>query len=197
MAARKKEVAPTARTLLGRERWVQAAIDALIEGGLEAVAVEPLALRLEVTKGSFYWHFANKDELLGAVALRWEELGTEQVIAGLDAIEDPRERLKALLRVSFDDVGRLKAEGSLSAAAVRGDRAIAPVVARVMKRRLDYTERCYVALGISPAEARRMAVVAYGTYVGCVQLAAHGLLGGDARAIAAQRRTIERLLVPV
>jgi len=203
MAARKREKPsaaadpkPNARTLLGRERWIEAGVAALIDGGLGAVSVERIAAALEVTKGSFYWHFANKEELVLALALRWEELGTDRVIAELEAIADPRLRLASLLRVSLDDVAHLKAEASLSAAGARGDEAIAPVVARVMKRRLDYTEQCYRALGISPAEARRMAVAAYGAYVGCVQLAGHGLLSLEERALRAQVKTLERLLIP-
>jgi AcrR family transcriptional regulator len=191
-----QDLAPVELAVTGRERWLAAATEALLEGGLGAVAVEPLAASMRVTKGSFYWHFTNKDELIRALVQRWEELGTDAVIAGLDAIAEPRARLDALLSVSFDDVARLKAEGSLAAAAARGDAIIAPVVARVMKRRLDYTERCYAALGVTPAEAKRMAVVAYGAYLGCVQLAGHGLLGPDDRALRAQVRTLQRLLVP-
>ena len=46
---------------------------------------------------------------------RWELLGTEHVIAELDAIADPSDRLRALLRVSFRDVSHLRAEASLTA----------------------------------------------------------------------------------
>ncbi|HXD53500.1 MAG TPA: helix-turn-helix domain-containing protein, partial [Solirubrobacteraceae bacterium] len=54
------------------EDWERAALAAIRDGGPEAVAVEPLARRLGVTKGSFYWHFANRDGLLGAAIARWE-----------------------------------------------------------------------------------------------------------------------------
>ena len=42
---------------LSAEDWAQAALDLIAEQGVAAVAVEPLARRLGVTKGSFYWHF--------------------------------------------------------------------------------------------------------------------------------------------
>src|ERR671922_6013 len=78
---------------LSRERWIAAALDALADGGMAAVAVEPLAARLGVTKGSFYWHFRDRDELLTAALQEWERTGTEELIKRLDQIADPRERL--------------------------------------------------------------------------------------------------------
>ena len=53
------------RRRLTREDWVAEATEVLATRGLSAVAVEPLAERLGVTKGSFYAHFANRDELVG------------------------------------------------------------------------------------------------------------------------------------
>ena len=46
---------------LAREDWVDAALAAIAEGGVAAVAVEPIAARLGTTKGSFYWHFHDRD----------------------------------------------------------------------------------------------------------------------------------------
>ena len=45
---------------LSAEDWAVAALDVIAESGLAAVAVEPLAKRLGVTKGSFYWHFPSR-----------------------------------------------------------------------------------------------------------------------------------------
>src|SRR5829696_7875137 len=95
---------------LKAEDWVGAARAAMAEGGVEAVAVEPLARRLGVTKGSFYWHFQSRDELLAAALGEWERTGTEGLIARLDEIEDPRRRLVAWAeRVLGRDKGLLAA----------------------------------------------------------------------------------------
>jgi AcrR family transcriptional regulator len=194
-AARNNKTAAE-RSVLGKEQWVQAALEALVQGGLSAVAVEPLANVLGVTKGSFYWHFENRAALVAALVTRWEALGTDDVIARLDCIADPRARLIALLEVSFDDIARLRAEASLSAAAAAGDSVVAPVVARVMQRRLDYTTAVYQSLGIAKGEAARLAVVAYGAYLGSVQLAAHGLVGNGDRALRKQVSTLCAVLLP-
>jgi AcrR family transcriptional regulator len=58
--------------ILGREDWLRAARLALLRGGVEAVRVERLARDLGVTKGSFYWHFKDRDELLEFLLREWE-----------------------------------------------------------------------------------------------------------------------------
>jgi AcrR family transcriptional regulator len=57
---------------LGRRDWLRAARLALLRGGVEAVRVERLARDLGVTKGSFYWHFKDRDELLELLLSEWE-----------------------------------------------------------------------------------------------------------------------------
>src|SRR5687768_16979730 len=91
---------------LSRDDWTEAALDALAGTGLAAVAVDPLARRLGATKGSFYWHFANRDELIDATLERWERRDTTEVIAAIGALADPRERLVALGRRAYGDAAR-------------------------------------------------------------------------------------------
>lgn len=57
---------------LGRDDWLGAGRRALLTGGPAAVRVEPLAADLGVTKGSFYWHFADRAALLEALLQEWE-----------------------------------------------------------------------------------------------------------------------------
>ncbi|MGH8078705.1 MAG: TetR/AcrR family transcriptional regulator, partial [Lysobacter sp.] len=87
--------APTKQERNGRlsaEDWAQAALDLIAEQGVAAVAVEPLARRLGVTKGSFYWHFPSRDALLVAALERWEKVEQETVFGKLEAIADPSQR---------------------------------------------------------------------------------------------------------
>jgi AcrR family transcriptional regulator len=63
---------------LGKNDWLRAARLALLRGGVGAVRVEPLARDLHVTKGSFYWHFKDREELLEHLLREWEqELSTD------------------------------------------------------------------------------------------------------------------------
>ena len=82
---------------LDREDWIAAGLDALESGGVEAVAVVPLARALGVTRGSFYWHFGSRDELLEAVLARWEDEHSAQTLRAVSKIADPRERLREIL----------------------------------------------------------------------------------------------------
>ncbi len=59
-------------TRLTRDDWLRAARLALLHAGPEAVAVEPLARDLRVTKGSFYWHFRDRGDLLETLLAEWE-----------------------------------------------------------------------------------------------------------------------------
>src|SRR3546814_12122575 len=75
--------------------WAEAALDAIAGGGLDAVAVEPLARRLGVTKGSFYWHFANRDALLRAALQRWGQPETDDIVARIGPESEPYGRGRA------------------------------------------------------------------------------------------------------
>lgn len=172
---------------------MDAAVAALVRGGLGAVAVEPLAASLGVTKGSFYWHFADRADLVRALLERWESEGTLGIITRLDELADPAERLRRLFAISLDDVAHLRAEASLSAAATAGDAVVLPVVQRVMRRRLAYLTSLYEALGVEPDEAARMGLVAYSAYLGAVALAAQGMLGAP---LDQQVETMQRMLSP-
>jgi AcrR family transcriptional regulator len=162
---RPKPAAPDAR--LSAADWEVAALDALAEQGVAGVAIEPLARRLGVTKGSFYWHFADRDALLRAALRRWEESYTERVIARMAGMRDPRERLRRL-------IGSVRASGRSDrihiALAASSHRLVREAVARVTRRRLRYLESCYVELGQPRREARRSALLAYTAYVGLVHL---------------------------
>ncbi|HEX9857476.1 MAG TPA: TetR/AcrR family transcriptional regulator, partial [Paracoccaceae bacterium] len=61
--------------------WLDAAHAALIEGGVEAVKVGPIAARLGLSRTSFYWHFADREALLAALIARWQGQNTGNLIA--------------------------------------------------------------------------------------------------------------------
>src|SRR3546814_11457299 len=87
---------PERKGRLSAEDWAQAALDLIAENGVAAVAVEPLARRLGVTKGSFYWHFPSRDAPLQAALERWESVEQEAVFGTLETLTDPRDRLRNL-----------------------------------------------------------------------------------------------------
>jgi AcrR family transcriptional regulator len=156
----------TTKPRLSRERWIEAALAALAENGVEAVAVEPLARRLGVTKGSFYWHFRDRDELLAATLAEWERERTEELIERLDSIEDPRERLAEWARHAF--VADKALLVGLHAAAEHP--LVAPVLRRVTERRIEWLADLFREAGVAPAAARRRARLLYSADLGLFQV---------------------------
>jgi len=148
--------------------WAQGALDMLAEAGVAGVAVEPLARRLGVTKGSFYWHFPSRDALLAAALERWEQTELEEVFARLEGIEDPRQRLRELFRrVALEAKGHIIYSELLKAL---DHPVVQPVMERVSKRRLDYLSLSFRQIGMARAEAQQRARLTYAAYVGFLQL---------------------------
>jgi len=148
--------------------WVKAAQALIIREGVSAVAVEPLAQALGVTKGSFYWHFDSRDALVRAALADWEQDQSTDVVARYGGIEDPRRRLRVLLFAAFEDV-----ENGLffAALALSGeDPRVAPFLRRATERRLAFGTEAFMALGLAEAEARQRALLAYAAYAGYFQL---------------------------
>jgi AcrR family transcriptional regulator len=167
-------VASAARTRpksrLGREDWIRAALDAIADGGLAAVAVEPLARRLGVTKGSFYAHFSNRDELIEASLEAWERSHSEEQLEQFQAIDDPAERLAAVLRVAteFSQSGAPSVHARLMGEL--DDPRVRSAVARVNGARIDRLAGTYRQLGLRPTVARDRARLAYASYLGLLQI---------------------------
>ncbi|HJT98005.1 MAG TPA: helix-turn-helix domain-containing protein [Rhodanobacteraceae bacterium] len=148
--------------------WEQAALDMLAEGGLGSVAVESLARRLGVTKGSFYWHFPTREALVKAALERWEQGDEEVVMAEVDGIADPRERLRELFR----RVSREMPSHVIYAALMQSldHPLVRPVMTRVSERRLDVLALAYRQAGFDTEAAGHRARLAYSAYTGFLQL---------------------------
>lgn len=151
--------------------WTVAAFEALAGGGLAAVAVEPIAVRLGATKGSFYWHFTGRDALITATLELWERIDTEEVIAEIDALPAGLPRLRALIVGAVESRNDQGARAELALQATARHPLVAPVLARVTRRRLGYLAEQFAELGFSPDEAARRAQLAYTSYLGLAQLA--------------------------
>ena len=163
------------REALTAADWTEAALDALARGGLPAVAVEPLAKELGATKGSFYWHFADRNELLEAALVLWEKRDTDRVIGAIAHADDAVTRLRNLLHLAFASVpvGSTGPAGTVELAlqASASHPLVATTLRRVTKRRLAYLTQLYTELGLSPARARDRGLLAYTAFLGHAQVA--------------------------
>ncbi|MFI2614093.1 TetR/AcrR family transcriptional regulator [Streptomyces sp. NPDC018584] len=167
MVQRQRKTTP-AKPRLSADDWADAALTAIGEGGLAAVAVEPLAVRLGTTKGSFYWHFANRDALVEAALDRWAQLHTEGMITQVEAEPDVRKRIRLLFAEAITAAASGPLEVSLLATAEHPQ--VAAALRKVTERRLAYVAELFAALGFPEAEARRRGLLAYSVYLGHTQL---------------------------
>jgi AcrR family transcriptional regulator len=151
-----------------REDWLRAALDALADTGAGGVAVEPIAKRLGVTRGSFYWYFKDRAALLSGALELWERQLTDQFIAEVAPIADPHERLEALFRNALTREPFAGLEPAIMAHA--GDPIVRSVLERVTERRMEYLTGLYVECGLEAPLARRQAVIAYAAYLGWKEL---------------------------
>lgn len=150
-----------------QQDWVNGAVAALGDGGIDAVRVEPLAKALGVSKGSFYHHFSNRRALLQALLDQWEQLGTSAIIDQVEAASDEQAgQLAALVRVSCtpDALGDA-VETSIRAWAAT-DEIAREATARVDQRRLDYVTALLVGTGMKKAQAKRRAAMFYRVIIG-------------------------------
>ncbi len=158
----------TSATRLTKGDWISAAINAVEHGGIAAIAVEPIAAVLGTTKGSFYWHFANRDELVAAVMGQWEELATNAVIANVAEVANPKDRLRQLLQVVFGHEREDRIEARIVLAPF--DERVSPTVERVTNLRVEFLVTLFRGLGFSRSTAAKRARIAYAAYLGNLRL---------------------------
>ncbi len=149
---------------LSKADWIKAALRALAGSGVEAVRVERLAETLGVTKGSFYWHFVNRDALLAAILEAWRSEATEAIAADVEASAgDPVEKLKRLFAIVARFDGRL--DLAVRRWAAQDEKARA-ALAGVDRRRLGYLEGLFAGLGFGERQALARARLVYHALIG-------------------------------
>ena len=164
-----------APTRTPRSNWIDAGLRALASGGPDAVRVEPLAKELGVTKGGFYWHFADRNCLLEEMLDRWERVMVDAVI---DEVEsrggDAASRLRRLFGLgrSVDDL--LEIELAIRDWS-RRDAGVAERVRRVDNRRMDYLRGLFGEIFPDPGEVEVRCFVVMSLFIGNHHIAAdHG-----------------------
>jgi AcrR family transcriptional regulator len=151
-------------TTLSRQDWIKWGLKTLAESGVEAVRVEPLAKLMKVTKGSFYWHFKNRDDLLEAILQEWVQRQTNRIIERVEEkTSDASTKLLFLFELAVQDDGQV--ENAIRAWATNNAEIIA-ALAQVDQRRLKYTKNLFLQIGFTPLEAIVRARMVYYALVG-------------------------------
>jgi len=189
----RRAAAEPVRTTLTPETWIEAATTVLVDQGIDHVRVDVLARQLKVTRGSFYWHFRDREDLLRRVLQAWSEASTEHLTRRLkDAGSSAAERLSDVISLPFR--GRAAARAARIELAIRAwarrDEMARQAVDEADGSRLAYHTLIFGGLGFGEAEARHRAFMLYSYEV------AESLLHRQGTAVERQARCafVERLM---
>lgn len=156
------------RAPLDPGKWIETGIDLLAREGIAGLRIESLAKRCGVTKGSFYWHFKDRQALLDAILERWKD-GRIRDIEKTTAVLPGKERDQ--LQFAFEVYGSSRnSKGMAIELAVRDwarhDLQAAAVVEAVDLYRLDCTRKLFVSIGMNEADAKSRSLLLYACVFG-------------------------------
>ena len=149
---------------LTKEDWINAGWLLMTSKGVEGVKVEVLARQLEVSKGSFYWHFKNRHELLEAILQRWEEQ-TMFLIQGSQKTTNPKERLVNLFTLISQVCQEPDPEPAIFLWANKNPQ-VKKRVHDLENKRVDYLSELFEDYGFDAIAAKQRAEVAYMAMMG-------------------------------
>lgn len=149
------------------DMWLDCAYESLLEGGVEAVRILPLAKKLNLARTSFYWFFRDRDELLNALVARWEEKNTGNWVTRNEAYADSIcEAMLNIFDCWFDD----SLFDTRFEAAIRNWAQQSPEITRLIQKddalRIEVLTATFVRFGYDADVADVRARTTYLTQVG-------------------------------
>jgi len=154
-----------------REGWLDAAKTAFLESGIDAVKVQPLAARLNLSRTSFYWFFKDRSEILDALLEDWDRTNTEALVAGCEAFaETISEAVLNVIGVFLDETRfEPRLDFAIRAWAHQSDAVMARVAA-ADERRLCAIRAVFERFGLADEEADVRARTVYLVQIGYISM---------------------------
>lgn len=158
-----------AKRQLTRDDWIDAATQRLVNMSVDAVRVEPLAAEIGVSRGSFYWHFKSRKELLEAILAKWRENQTRRIMERIK--QDRRlgvsEQLAQLRELPSSRRAEVAAALELAIRAwARRDKLAKRVVSEVDRERMEFTISLMIEGGAEESQARFLGLLGYAYTIG-------------------------------
>lgn len=152
---------------LTREDWLNLALAELRDHGYTALKAQPLAQKLNVTRGSFYYHFESLEVFHAAIITHWSNSTTGPVSKQAKSADSPRDALDSLLQTTLRS-------GEALERAIRSWSTVSPAVARAVEQvdqgRIKVAEKLLVDGGVSKPVAMSRAKVLYWAAIGRLML---------------------------
>jgi AcrR family transcriptional regulator len=149
---------------LSARDWLDQGLRTLAKHGFTALKAEPLAKAIGVSRGSFYWHFADVGAFRVAILEHWRDVAVERIIADLEALSPDRNALPVLLNRAFG--GKPPALESAMRSWAAHDPMVRSAVQAVDRRRLGYIETLLRSSGLPPDVARARTQILYWAFLG-------------------------------
>jgi AcrR family transcriptional regulator len=143
--------------------WLNHGLKTLAQEGFTALKAVPLAKSIGVSRGSFYWHFADIETFHSELLKLWRDIAAERIIADVDAVSEKDNALQILLHRVFGEQRALETAVRRWAAV---DPAARAAVQAIDRRRVGYVEGLLRAAGVADDDARTRAQILYWTYLG-------------------------------
>lgn len=153
------------------ELWLEAAYDSLLESGVDAVKIQPLAKKLGLSRTSFYWFFKDREELLSALLVRWRDKNTGNLVRRSEAYAETL--VEAMLNV-FDcwldaELFDAKFEFAIRSWAIQSEE-IQKEVQQADKLRLEALKRMFMRFGYEEIAADVRARTTYLVQIGYISM---------------------------
>ena len=190
----KRRAAAAEKVQLQRADWIKAGLKVLAQSGADAVLVPRLATALKVTKGSFYWHFSSRDDLLDAMMDEWRQHATLRVIdivEGKATSAEEKIRMLAFIGTNspIDEFG-----GAIELAVrtwARSNRRVRDIITEVDKQRISYLTRLYSEVGAA-GDPELLACLHYSFSTGLRLIFAYP----EAQKLALREAALEQVFFP-
>src|ERR1044071_7306730 len=176
-----RDNADAGATRLTADGWVHAALEVMAEEGIGGVKIHRLCERLGVTKGSFYWHFADLDAFLDEIARRWADEGAHATIVDPDEPDPDRRLLRAMQQ--FADPRTRNLARAMRDWAQHDERA-RDAIRRSDQAVFGQVKAALLRLGFDDDEAEVRAKILYYTGVGFAHVGPIGRRGSAERQLA-------------
>jgi AcrR family transcriptional regulator len=160
---REQGMAPQVR--MPRSRWIEEGLRALAAGGPDAVRVDALAKSLGVTRGGFYWHFADRDALLEEMLDTWERASVDEVIARVEVEGgDATARLRRLSALADASDALLRTDLAVRDWS-RRDQSVAERLRGVDNRRMEYLRLLFAAVCPDEDDVEARCLIAFSLWI--------------------------------